>query len=111
MERLGTVVFRGVSGKDYTFDVHDLNGQLGEAAAIYVVTHAYSNGGKIMHAPIYVGQTDNLRQRFAGHHKQACFNSKNANRLCVIKEVNATARTNAETDLINGIKPICNDTI
>lgn len=111
MANLGTITYKGVSGKEYTFDVFDLNSTWNEVAAIYLVTHAYSEGSKIMHNAIYVGQTDNLKQRFADHHKQPCFNSKNANRLCVIRENNEAVRLVAENDLIRGIMPPCNDTI
>jgi len=110
MASLGKITFYGASGKAYVFDIYDLNSSWNEVPAIYVVTRAHSDAdGTIRHAAIYIGQTDNLKQRFSNHHKQSCFNLNRANRLCIIVENSEAARLNAETDLIRGNKTPCND--
>ncbi len=111
MASLGTITYKGASGKEYTFNIYDFNSSWNEVPAIYFVTHAFNSGSQIMHKAIYIGQTDNLKQRFLNHHKQACFSSHNANRLCIIIEKSENARLATETDLIRAIKPPCNDTI
>jgi hypothetical protein len=50
-----------------------------------------------------------LKIRFSTHHKQACFDKNNANVLGWISEANEQTRQSIEADLIDGLKPSCND--
>jgi len=106
MASLGKIVFTGVSEKQYTFDIYDLNSQWNEVPVIYVVTRENSDK---KHTVIYIGQTDNLKQRFSNHHKQLCFDNNNANRLCLIVEKNENTRLDTESDLVQNYKTPCND--
>lgn len=107
MAKLGTVTFSGSSGKPYTLDYYNLASTWSEVAGVYVVSRYDATANKI-HA-IYVGETDNLKNRFANHHKQSCFDKNNANTLCWIDETNSQSRFATEADLLGGLKPPCND--
>lgn len=110
MASLGTIDYKGLSGKTYTFNIYDLNSSWNEVSVVYLVTRAFTKeNGKLYHSLIYIGQTDNLKERFSNHHKQNCFNIKNANRLCLIVENNEAVRLQIESDLIKGNKAPCND--
>ncbi len=109
MSSLGQLVLKGKSGNSYTFKVYDINSNWNSVAAVYSVTRATSNEGKISHHIIYIGQTNDLKERFQNHHKQYCFDSNHANRLCVLIENNVNKRLYIESDLIANYNPKCND--
>ena len=107
MTKKFTVKFIGASRKEYSFDFYDLSTDWYEVAGIYLVAR-YEQENNMVY-PIYVGETDNLKNRFSNHHKQTCFNKNNANVLGWIEELNWQTRLSIETDLKDGLKPPCND--
>ena len=110
MNKLSTINFHGESKNVYAFDIYDINDVWDSIEVVYVVTRAYSNpNGGITHKIIYIGETGNLNERFYDHHKQSCFDSNNANRLCLKIINNETERFTIETDLINYYNPPCNN--
>jgi len=104
MAQTGTISLRGRSGSQYPFNIYDFNGIWGEVPAVYVFTRVEGTTHRI----IYIGQTDNLRQRLDNHHKALCISSNNANRLCVHQEGDENTRLMIETDLIRNYKTPCN---
>lgn len=107
MAKIGTVTFTGASGKKYSFGYYDYPGSWNEVAGVYIIARFDRNQNKIY--AIYVGETDNLKERLINHHKQSCFNSNNVNILCWLGENNQQTRLAIESDLIKGINPPCND--
>ena len=110
MAKLTTVSFTGKSGKKYSFDVYKFDTSWKDVSAVYIVTHAKpkSNGGHT-HSVIYIGQTDNLKERFSNHNKQKCFEENEANRLCILMEQDEKTRLSIESDLIDLHDTPCND--
>ena len=106
---MSELTIKGRSGTPHSFNVHSLDSHIGEVPAVYVVTKRYKDGDKYSHTTIYIGQTDNLKERFDNHHKQDCFKKHNANTLCVHPESSEKTRLSIETDLIKARNPSCND--
>ena len=100
----------GKSGKSYTLDTLDLKGSLNSVPGVYIVTREEpqeTNGHT--HHVIYIGETKDLKQRFANHEKQGCFDQYGANSLCFLPESNEETRKAIEGDLIAQWSPTCND--
>ena len=106
MAKAGTVSFIGKSGIKFVFDYWDFPGVWDNVAGVYIV--AIYNLGSNTITPIYVGETDSLKERFMAHHKQACFDKYMANILCWWEERDFASRRTIALDLINSLKPICN---
>ncbi len=60
------------------------------------------------HSQIYVGETEDLKERMADHHKQSCFESNGYNAISIHRESNHYSRAAVEKDLIDSLNPPCN---
>lgn len=107
MASIGMITFVGKSGTKYDFKYYDFSGEWNNVAGIYVVGKYDKTANQI--SPLYVGETDNLQERFSNHHKQDCFDKNKANVLCWLGEKVSKTRLTIETDLIESLKPSCND--
>ncbi len=107
MAKLGTIIYKGASNRQYTFDIWDYPMDFNEVAGIYTIGKFNRSANQVN--TIYVGETDNLKQRFSNHHKQDCFDRNSADVLCWLGEDAASRRLAIEADLINSLRPICND--
>jgi hypothetical protein len=65
-------------------------------------------GWLIEHSVIYVGQTENLQDRFANHHKWDCMIRNSANCVCAHQVPDEARRLAIGNDLIVAYKPPCN---
>ena len=110
MPRITTLVLKGASGKTYEFEVYsaDSNWNDGIACVYYVSHRTVGKDGTGSHAHIYVGETDDLKERHSGHHRQKCFEREGYNCISVLRESNAEARLRIERDLIDSLDPPCN---
>ena len=108
MPKLGTLFLKGKSGTSYPFVVYSLDSNFSKIPAVYVVTDRHKNEESYSHNIIYIGQTDNLKERFENHHKQNCFDKHNANVLCIHQESSEKKRLTIETDLIEVKNAPCN---
>jgi len=112
MVKLGELALKGRSGNTYSFDVYLANTSWadGVACVYYVSKRTPNPNGGFTHTAIYVGETENVRQRFEGHHKQSCF-SRHGYTAISIHRVSggAQARRDIESDLIAKQNPPCND--
>jgi hypothetical protein len=107
---LGTIDYKGKSGKTYTFNIYAFDSSWNSVSAVYIVTHRVKNNNSgYTHTTIYIGQTDNLKERFSNHHKQGCFARNNANCLCILLETNEQTRLSIESDLLASHNTPCND--
>lgn len=110
MAKIADYSVTGASKRIYTFEVYPYNSQWNEVAAVYVVTkRTPKTGGGGSHTNIYVGQTDNLKERHSGHHKEDCFKSEGANCLSVLREDSEEKRLDIESDILEGGYWPCND--
>jgi len=109
MSKIGTIALSGVSGSKYSFNVYPYNTSFKAIGAVYYVSRRTENSeGKGSHSKLYVGQTDNLSNRFSNHHKENCFMEHNANCISIYTEENKATRLAIESDLIDSISPPCN---
>lgn len=110
MAKLGTLNLKGASGKVYEFDVYsaDANWKAGIACVYYVSRRTEKNDGGFEHAKIYVGETEDMKERHLDHHKQECFVRQKYNSISIHKESNAQSRLRIEKDLVAALDPPCN---
>ena len=110
MAQEGTITFGGKSGRKSEFEIWPFNTSWNAVAAVYAVTHSRptETGGKT-HDPIYIGETDDLKERLGNHHKADCFRKHNANQVCVHQEFTAQNRITIEADILANYNWVCND--
>lgn len=111
MTKLGTLKLTGDSGQTYAFDVYQSNANFndGIACVYYVSKRTEKQDGGGGHKAIYVGETEDLADRFSSHHKQTCFNNHDYNAISIHKVSSKDRRTEIEADLVEAINPPCND--
>lgn len=109
MSKLGTIYLYGASGTKYEFKIYSLDTDFKAVGAVYAFTKSINKENKYSHTIIYIGQTDDLSERFDNHHKKDCIESNGANCICVHIDNSENSRLNKESDLIKGQNPVCND--
>lgn len=105
MSKLADIQIAGKSGTKYKFGVYPYDTEWKEIGAVYVVSTRKSAGN---HTFIYVGQTDNLKERHGNHHKADCFTRHNRNALCVLVDNSQQRRVAIEADLLASRTWPCN---
>lgn len=109
MAKLSDIEIAGKSGTKYSFGVYPYATDWKEIGAIYVVTkRTVRPDGSGTHSFIYVGRTDNLKERHASHHKSHCFEANGANCLCVHVEAAESKRQEIEADILAAHNWPCN---
>ena len=109
MPKLGTLALSGESGHSYTFNIYPWGTDFKPLGAVYAVTkRAPAQNGGYTHSVLYVGETGDLSERFADHHKSDCFQRQNANCINILQEANPNTRLHIEADLIEKHQPHCN---
>lgn len=110
MAKLGIVTLTGASGRSYVFDVYHAGTTWKDnIACVYYISKAVPGpeiGGN--HTQIYIGQTDNMKERHSDHHKQECFRRHGCNAVSIHLEANENTRLLIEADLVKALKPPCN---
>jgi len=109
MAKLAELTIAGASGTKYTFGVYSFNSTWAEVAGVYLVTRRSLNEeGTGTHTFIYVGETENLKERHLDHHKADCFLRHGANCLCFLSEKSEPKRKAIEADLLAAKSWSCN---
>ncbi|MCF7734222.1 MAG: hypothetical protein K9M98_02740 [Cephaloticoccus sp.] len=106
MSKIADIEIAGKSGTKYKFGVYPYDTEWKEIGAVYVVSRR-DNGGN--HTFIYVGRTDNLKERHGNHHQADCFKRHNRNCLCVLVEQSQARRIAIEADLLASRIWPCNE--
>lgn len=110
MHKIGILGLYGNSGKKYQFEIHRFGTELEEIPSVYAVTRRYlSEDDEYRHIVIYIGRTDNLARTFENHKSKSCFRDNDANCLCILMDDNLKSRTRTVKDLVDRIKPKCNE--
>lgn len=99
------VAVNGKSGSSYKFGVYSRNNRWNPVAGVYLVLKK-GNAGR--YAPVYVGETDNLGDRFQCHHKQPCFDHHGWTHLGFLKEIDVRRRLVIERDILKNFPWVCN---
>lgn len=109
MAKITDIKRHGVSGSTYPFEVYkygdDLDLDLGEVVYLLLKYDKELRKYIIM----YVGQTEDLKQRFSGHHKKREFKSHGCNRIGIHQISGETKRLKAEMDIMRKYRPLLND--
>lgn len=102
MAKFGTIKIKGASGKSYEFAAYPSDTPFKAIGAVYAVTKrtpAEQGGG--FHTFLYIGETGDLSTRFDNHHKQACFDKRGANCICVRPTDDQNDRLETENDILS----------
>jgi hypothetical protein len=105
MSKETTVTLRGVSGRSYDFDVYPWGTSFKSVGAVYTVLKRNVTNFTIL----YIGQTDDLSERFDNHHKRPCFDRNGKTHIGLHLESDESRRFSIETDLVRNYSPVCND--
>jgi predicted GIY-YIG superfamily endonuclease len=99
-----TIQFKGASGTSWTFKIYSKSTKWNPVPCVYVVTKDTSSG----HTVLYVGETEDMADRFSGHHKESCFKRNGWTNVCTYREPSQTKRRQIEADLLKNRNPVCN---
>ena len=110
MLRMGSVYFKGRSGRIYNFLVYPRGTSFKKGlGAVYCVTNRYlKKDGTYVHGAIHVGQTADLSTEFDDHPKQLYFEKYGASCVCIREEPDGDIRAQVVQDLIDNYDPPCN---
>lgn len=101
-----TIEWRGASGKSYKYWIHRLPPNFSPVPGNYIFAKEVSPG---KWKPIYIGQSDDLSERFDNHHKADCIARNGATHIHAHKNAaGETSRLAEEADLVKRWSPICN---
>lgn len=103
--KVDEVTLKGASGNTYAFNVYPWGTPFKQIGAVYTVLKKSGTNYTIL----YIGQTEDLSERFDNHHKQACFDRNGKTHIGVHAEPSETKRFAKETDLVRNYKTSCND--
>ena len=105
MAQTKNITLTGASKRTYSFQAFPWGTSFNPAGAVYAILKE----APIMHySVLYIGQTGDLRERFDGHHKQACFDRNGKTHIAAYPEPTESRRFNVEADLVRNYNPICN---
>lgn len=99
------ITLRGKSGASYDFEVYPWGQEFRPVGAVYAVLRERADG---RYDVLYIGQTGDLSDRFANHHRQGCFDRNGKTHVGVHQESSEQRRLSIEKDLIDGYDPPCN---
>jgi len=107
-----TINWTGAGGPSYTTELCQFGKTFRTNPGVYIFCKP-SATLKDRWDQIYVGETDDFNDRLntnlASHHRWDCIKRNGATNVCVLLVTGGKqARTTIETDLRNGLDPVCN---
>jgi len=100
------IVIAGYFGTSYPFSIYVNDSYWNEVPGVYFVTKKDSLN---KYMPLYVGITENLKQRFSNHHKLQAFQRQGWTHLGFLYEPDEVKRRAIERDLLLNYCWECND--
>lgn len=101
-----TIDWVGASGTQYTYYIYPIGTSLKEEPGNYVFAKEIKPGTFLQ---IYIGETEDLSERFDSHHKMPCIKLNGATHITVhMNSTSAQVRRAEEKDLIDRKIPVCN---
>ena len=101
-----TVVFKGMSGERFSFQVWPLTTKFKAVGGVYIVTKRSFDDPtfttKATHAPLVIGHTANLADALTNSSQLEKLTAQGANCICVCIVADAARRAEIEKDLIDG---------
>ena len=105
-----TIIWKGKSGTEYKYWLYDLGDTHDAVPANYIFIKETKGTKANYFTPIYIGETEDISERFDSHHKMPCIQRNGATHLCTHKsDADKKVRCAEESDLINNYNPTCND--
>lgn len=105
MSQTKTIDWPGKSGQKYRYWIHKLPPNFKKASGNYIFAKEASPG---QWTPVYVGQTDDLSERFDDHHKARCISQSGATHIHAHTTPSKQERLDEESDLIARWNTPCN---
>ncbi len=107
---MAILTLTGASRTKYDFSVYPDGESVPVGAGIYYVSaRTQKEGGGYFHRHIYIGESENVAERFNGHHKEDCFTQHKANCVSIHPDDDNLSRLKKESDLIAAYDPPCNE--
>ncbi len=101
-----TIMWEGQSGKSYEYWIYRLPPNFDAKPGNYIFAREVSPG---RFSPVYIGETNDLSQRFDNHHKAQCIEDKGATHIHAhVNSGGEALRRAEEADLVARWKPTCN---
>lgn len=107
MASLGEITWLGKSGRSYEYEIWSLSETHKAVPANYIFVKQTEVN---RYAPIYIGETGDISERFDNHHKMACIRREGATHLCTHgSSSDEKIRKAEESDLLGKRNTPCND--
>lgn len=97
----------GATGNVYSYEIYPIDSSWNPVAANYIFARRspYATGRWLA---VYIGESSNIRERFADHHRAPCIRKEGATHVHVHLNADQGQRLFEETDLIKNISTPCN---
>ena len=106
MVRTATIVWHGISGQSYEYELRPIGSTLPKAPGNYVLCRRLENG---RYSAIYAGETSDLSERFDDHHAMPCIKRRGATHISYrVHYGGKDARQMEEKDIRARYNPPCN---
>ena len=101
-----TINWPGVSGREYKYWIYPIDTNFKDEPGNYIFAKRTASG---QWTPVYIGETQSLRERLPNHEKLPCVNRNRGSHLHVhLTSGGQQARLAEETDLLRKFSPPCN---
>ena len=101
-----TIMWPGASGKEYKYWIHPIGTSFEDKPGNYIFAKETAPD---RWTPIYIGETDSLKDRLSSHEKMPCVRRYGGTHVHVhTSSADATIRRDEESDLLDKWDPPCN---
>lgn len=100
-----TIIWSGQSGSEYKYWIYKIDTPFNDVSGNYIFAYESSPH---QWKPVYIGQTENLKDRLDDHEKEVCAKRNLATHIHTHTNPNKDSRLAEETDLIRLWNPVCN---
>lgn len=102
-----TILWSGVSGTKYKYWIYTIDTTFKDVPGNYIYVKETSKG---YWSPIYIGETDSLKERLSNHEKMPCVKRHGGKHIHTHSSAsNEEVRRAEEIDLISKWDPPCNN--
>ncbi len=101
-----TIMWPGASGKEYKYWIHAIGTTFKDEPGNYIFAKETSRGHW---TPIYIGETNSLRDRLSNHEKMSCVRRNGGTHIHAhTSSSDVNVRRAEESDLLDKWDPPCN---
>ena len=105
MTDTATIEWPGQSGKNYLHYIHPIGTDFMPVGGNYIFCKLNAQDRWV---PVYIGQTNDMKVRFANHHASPCISRNGATHVHEHSNDNQQNRLNEESDLLSRFNTTCN---